>query len=434
MTYEIGAGEEAVTIELNGEVVAICTEYDIRQSILTVPSSFNVTVEGGDLATELLKRFPPRTPFRLLIGDRVQFAGWTDGNETGSPSGGTEVSIHGRDHLAPLVDAFVETEKSFTEQAMVDIVDAAIVAGYPEGERPALIFDNELNRQKLSGGKPKRTKKLKVGEALLRAKLGQQFDTILGFAAFKDSIGSDTAKAFGLPPKKLEEAIEEAVQTAPAQQQKTVQAKVGKQWYSGVIKPELDRMGACLWADCTGDSLIISAPNPNQTPLYKIERFAGQVTGQVKDHRFRSTAAGRYARVDVHIRTGGGKGGRGRGLGSWVDDEMVAWGYTRVLSIADSKATSQQQATEFARRKVAECRRSGWSLQYKLAGLTTPSLQGNTRVIWAPDTVVLVEDEELGLSGPFWIEAVEQSRRPETTTTVSLMRPEDVIFGTMEAA
>ena len=424
MTYDLGSADDAVTLELNGEAVLICEEFEVRQSILTQPSTFMVRLGYGGVVKDLLERYPPNTPFRLRIGERVQFCGWTDGHEVSGPSGGSKVTIHGRDTLAPLVDAFVEAEDSFTDSSLFDIVDAAVVVAYPNGA-PAIIFDAEAHRKAQTGGRPRTTRKPKVGEELLRAKLGAQFDYLLqkGQQAQANLTGKDLAVA------KIE--IEEAVATAPAQQQKTIQAKIGQQWYSNVIKPELDRAGAALWADALGESLIISAPNPNQVPLYEIVRRRGQDINTVTafDATYRNVSAGRYARVDVHIRAGGGKGGRGRGLGSWADEEMVGWGFTRVLSINDSKATTQQQATELARRKVAESRRSGWSLRYSVAGLTTPSLQGSGRVAWAPDTVVLVQDDELGISGPYYVESVERHRHPQTTTNLTLMRPDDVIFG-----
>lgn len=430
MTYRVGEGEDVVRIELGGEAVAVYEEFDIRQGILTVPAAFSVRLGHGGIVREVLDRFPPRTPFKLYIGDRLQFCGRTDGNETSNPSGGTTITIHGRDNMAPLVDAFVEAERSFTDSSLFDMIEAAIVAGYPEDERPeTIVFDNASNANAASGGKPARTKKLKVGEALLKAKLGQQFDELSLFGQFGTS-GVALTKAiaaFGTPPQQVAGLVEEAV-TAPAQQQKTVQAKVGTQWYSGVIKPELDRAGCCLWAAADGATLIASAPNPHQMPIAQIVRSRESGVNMVEDHSYRNVANGRYARCDVHVRAGGGKGGRGRGVGSYVDDEMVAWGFTRVLSIADKKATSQQQASELARRKIAETRRAAWTLRYTVAGLTTPALTGSGRVVWSPDTVVTVEDDELGLSGPFYVESVERSRNPQTTTTLSLMRPEDVLF------
>lgn len=407
MNFELGEGEDAVTIEVNGEPASICLEYDIKIGVLTVPAALHVRIGHSAVVQELLAATPPNTPFKLRIGERVQFSGWLDGHESSAPNGGTTVGLHGRDHLAPLHDTCITTEASFTEASFVDMVDAAIAASYPNGSAPALIFDAEQNRKAMSGGPATSTRKLKVGEAALRAKLGEQFDTILA----ANNIFPETP-------------------SAPVAQQKTVQAKIGQSWYGGLLKPEFDRAGICLWAASDGESLILSAPNPYQTPIAAFVRRRGQDfnTVNVLDHSYRNVATGRYAGVDVHIRAGGGKGGRGRGVGSFDDEEMKGWGYTRRLTIADSKATSIQQATEFARRKVAEQRRAGWTLTYVVAGHTIEGLAG-ARVVFAPDTVLLVQDDEIGLSGPYYCESVEFKRGPHTTTTLHLMRPEDVIFG-----
>jgi prophage tail gpP-like protein len=53
------------------------------------------------------------------------------------------------------------------------------------------------------------------------------------------------------------------------------------------------------------------------------------------------------------------------------------------------------------------------------------------RAVWAPDTVVRVLDDEHGISGDFWIEGVtfRGSSSHGTTTELTLMRPEDLVFG-----
>jgi hypothetical protein len=48
--------------------------------------------------------------------------------------------------------------------------------------------------------------------------------------------------------------------------------------------------------------------------------------------------------------------------------------------------------------------------------------------VWAPDTIVDVDDDEFGISGQFWVESVT-FKRPPTTTTLVLMRPSDLVFG-----
>jgi prophage tail gpP-like protein len=100
------------------------------------------------------------------------------------------------------------------------------------------------------------------------------------------------------------------------------------------------------------------------------------------------------------------------------------------LHVHDTHAKTEQQAAAMARRKIAEANRNGWQLNYTLAGHTAPSLigGGDSRAVWTPDTMVEVDDDELGIRGLFYIESVTHTRGPHTESTVHLMRPEDLIF------
>jgi hypothetical protein len=49
-------------------------------------------------------------------------------------------------------------------------------------------------------------------------------------------------------------------------------------------------------------------------------------------------------------------------------------------------------------------------------------------VIWQPDTVVDVVDDELGVEGPMYVESVKFRRTPHTETELHLMRIEDLEF------
>ena len=52
--------------------------------------------------------------------------------------------------------------------------------------------------------------------------------------------------------------------------------------------------------------------------------------------------------------------------------------------------------------------------------------------MWAPDTVVAVDDGEYGIQGNYYIERVVFRRGPETTTELTLQRPEDLVFAIVE--
>lgn len=47
-------------------------------SVPPPPASFPIAPGGGAIAVDLMRAFPSRTPFRLMIGEAVQFQGRTD--------------------------------------------------------------------------------------------------------------------------------------------------------------------------------------------------------------------------------------------------------------------------------------------------------------------------------------------------------------------
>jgi prophage tail gpP-like protein len=111
---------------------------------------------------------------------------------------------------------------------------------------------------------------------------------------------------------------------------------------------------------------------------------------------------------------------------------MVAFGITRPLVLRDANVNNADQAVFYARRKIAETRRAGWSLVYTVAGHTIPSLATGARAVWSPDTIVNVIDDEMGLSGPYYIERCVYRRGPQTSTELVLQRPSDLVFGSDE--
>ena len=122
------------------------------------------------------------------------------------------------------------------------------------------------------------------------------------------------------------------------------------------------------------------------------------------------------------------------GIVHFAFGDLVGLGVFTTLLVAAGTAPVGQEGMDRGRFLLAlavglaVCTVAG-ALSYTLAGHTTPRIGGRDRVVWAVDTVVEVDDQELGIAGTFWIEAVEFSRGPETNTTITLMRPGDLVFG-----
>jgi prophage tail gpP-like protein len=199
----------------------------------------------------------------------------------------------------------------------------------------------------------------------------------------------------------------------------------------------LDRAGLFLWAAADG-TFVLDTPNGAQDPSYRLVRQRDDKPGasNVKSYHYSRDATHRHSEVVVYGKGGGRKQGRAKSKGGFEDEEMIALGYKQQLVLRDPKCENAAQALFLAKRRIAEERRQGIRLEYTIAGHTLPAFSkdddngGASRfAVVTPDTVVQVDDHELGIHGPWYIERVRRTRSPHTETTLGLMRPEDLVFG-----
>lgn len=357
----------------------ILESYEVTRSILTQPCAFSVRLGWGGVTKDLLGTFKPHLPVQLVVNDAIQMTGNVDDIEASGEVGATEVSLHGRDALAPLHDAFIEEELSLSNATYAQLVEKALDATLDDW---ALTYSNEDNRKLVTG------------------------------------IGVKQTAALNLDP----------TQGATGPTAKVLKAHMGDRWYE-YVKRQLDRAGLFLWATGNGH-FVLSAPNAKQLPAYRILRRRGQTRNEVNviSARYRNATSMRYSECVIYGRGGGRKFGRTKIAGKFVDDEMTALGFKRPLVLRDINVTNEEQAVFYARRKLAESRRAGWNLTYTVAGHTIPNLVGSERAVWAPDTVVNVVDDEFGLNDNYYLEKVVFRRNPQTTTELTLMRGADLVF------
>lgn len=382
----LGDADDSVSLRVGGDYLVAPESYDVAVDVLTQPAAWSMRIGDGTVARELLASYPPNSPFELRIGNAQQQVGATD--EIGATLNGnaTEVTIKGRDALAPLHDSHVAQEQTFQDVTYADLVLKAFTAcGMHDA---TLVHTNAANRSVRAG-----IPVVELAPALT------SYDVIL-------------EEATGQGTKHLE-----------------IRAKVGERWYD-VVRRHLDRAGLFLWSAADG-TFVLSAPNGAQEPAYTIRRALGGKSNAVDlvDASFVNNTTGRHAAYIATGRGGGGSTQRARVEGIYVDPEMEAWGFAKVISFHDVNAKTPKQAEFWARRKCAEARRAGWRLEYTIAGHTLPTATGRRAVV-TPDTVMRVDDDEFGLHGNFYVEGVRYARSGGgTTTAVRLMRVDDLIFG-----
>lgn len=386
---QLGKVRDRVSLKLGGETVKIATQYEVTNSIFTQPAAFSLTTGHAGIAREMLERYPNGTEFQLFVGPNVIMTGTID---AGDPSGiSTEVSFQGRDYMAALFDGYVEDERSFKELSFLDLTTKVLeLAGL--GDRGLITDgDNTVNLKAVTGSRVVRT-------------------------------------APARPPDGTLEVQQQAQGGTQKVVYNTIKAELGNTWWS-FLQAQYKLAGLFLWTTGSG-SFILGSPDANKKAAYRILRRRGATRNEsnVIRGRLKNDWSGRYARAVVHGRGGGGKFGRSKVRGEFVDEELTAAGVTKAIIERSDQAKTIKQCEFLARRRIAEQRRQGWQLKYTVSGHTTPGLLGDGFAVWAPDMVCEVHDDELGIEGLFYIAETTFRRDPATTTEITLMRPEDLVF------
>jgi prophage tail gpP-like protein len=384
----IGSGLDRVTLRIGGDAIQIWSQYELHLSVFSQPSAFTMTLGRGDRARELLETYPPNASFELLVGDVVVMTGAFDSVDV--PSGSvTQISITGRDGIAALFDDYIQAEQSFSESSYLQLTRKMLDAVGLE-ER-TIATDNTANRKAVTG------------------------HTVTEVAV---PVSSETLQ------------IEDAATTQKKIEYKTIKAKLTETRWT-FLEREYKKAGIFLW--CKGDgNYVLARPNPAQSPGSVIRRQRGMTRDLVNvlDHRYHRTKVNRFARTICYGRGGGGKTGRAKFKAIIEDPEMMAWGCRNTKAFTDTDAKSDRQANFIARRDVAQQRRDGWQLEYTMSGHAIWSAAQEGKIaVWGIDTVCRVEDDELGITGEFYVSDVTfRGGESGTTTTIRLMRPEDLLF------
>jgi prophage tail gpP-like protein len=442
-----GKPDDRVRLELGDNELLICQSYEVSQHFLTQPAAFAVRVGDGRSIRELRERFPANTPYRLYIGDVLQQSGMTDGISVDDASGASVLSIRGRDSLAPLHDDIAIVDRGFGDITYKELVEACLrdagIADY------SLVFDNSANRRVQGGlgasgqtSAPKRPEGARVGVTVVADPTQDQTSAVVQNAreaALAEARRTGESITIDVRPgaQSIEEQLRQFALLAGVEQRaaktsaKKLQIKLGDARY-GFLNKELSRAGLFLFAGVDERVFILTEPNAKQKPTYRLQRQRGLDRNAVNvlTHRFKDETTRRHAEYVVYGRGSSDSKGREKVRGSFIDEEMIALGYTKKWGHEDQDAKSSAQCEFYARRACASARRESWELVFTVEGHTAVSLFGGGRAVWAIDTIVDVQDDELGIYGPHWIEAVDFRRGDKgTTTDLHLMRPEDLVFG-----
>lgn len=429
-----GEIDDRVRVVFKGFEVRIFENYGVKMAVLQQPNAFSVRLGGLEQPKELFARYPAGTPFQLAIGPCLAFTGDTDGYESSGDGGGTTVILAGRDQLAKLVDAEFGADKSFVNVTYAELVAAVMdEVGGIDGD---ILADNDANVRIRAGqgvtkkpGTPGTPPQAGGGATPAGGPPAGRGAGVLTERGGRNTV--ETEKNKDITPTRTRDvpkAADPALLGTPGTRAVyTVHAKMGDKCLE-FLHRHLDKGGLMLWTGANGD-IVISAPNILQPPTYKFVRQRGQLRNEVNvlSHKFKNDTTKRASKVVVYARGPGKKAGKGKIRGEFVDEEMVRMGITRTRSFRDVNVQDEAQAVKYARAKMAEINRSSWHLTYTIKGHTAPLVSGKGRAVITPDTVAEITDDELGLSGLYYVEAVEYSA-PPTITSITFMRLADCFF------
>lgn len=378
---------DRVNIRLGGKTLLKCESYEVHMGLLTQPSRFSLRVGHASHVRDLLDEYPPNTPCEIRVEaegvSTLQFKGTIDARRAAGPDAILE--LRGRDALSKLCSSYADADKSYTGYTYHDLVNAVLAdAGY--ADEGFAVVDSMVDD--------------------VRAKTGATRVV-------------DTRRARG---KKVFTAQHHI--------------RPGERRYD-FLKRILDRAGMCLLATA-GGYFVLMEPDASAPPLYQIINTRQQgsrgpiAPGTVLNYDFDEDATDRFSEAVVMGRFSGSLARYGVPTvhQESTDTDMVKWGYKRRRGFIHAGVQSLQEAEFYARRQVAEACREGHALSYRLAGHTTRALDGGHPLVWSRCTMVDVRDDELGIHGPHYIESVVLSGTgDETSTTIRLMRPSDMVFG-----
>lgn len=425
-----GVLNDEVRLELGGEEVLVAKSYEVACGFFTTPRTFQVAVGSASTALSLMKRWPPGTLFRLFIGGVLQFVGRIDGYARAGSSG-TELVLSGRDCMARLTDCDIYQERSFTHATYEDLVRYAIEGTGLKRDEYLLTMDAAGQRMAIVGTpiteERKITKTFKLDLNQIR---GLSIEPVEG-------------QDLNFSPLDVDPTHTEVVKVVTGfRSDKPIEAKAGQNYYAWV-KTELEAAGVFLRGgiDPTGGrehAFLLSAPDGSQPPTYGLVHRRGDERprnmGTVFEPTYQDLRIERAATYIVLGRSGGGEQGPKQIEGRYTDQEMVDAGYGWKIKV-DDKANvvkSRKHAEFLARKNCAAARRSSRRLIYPTRGHTLPLIgEANRRAVVVPDTTILIEDEEFGISGTFWIEDVKYraSNTMGRMMDIALQLPDDLIFG-----
>jgi prophage tail gpP-like protein len=225
--------------------------YSFNQKVLVPTSGWEFAIGDGD--PSLLAALVPGARVQLRVNNNPQCTGYLERKHVeGDTSGGTHITIAGRDILGPVVTATVDPRFRFAPGlTIVDVLGATLK---PFGI--TTFYNADLyNRYLMSGYQPGAS----GSSVSFQAQIANITEGANGSLSFAYTTASDTQVLYPNRPD---------LKTLPLQQAKP---HAGEGVYA-YLERLLRRLGYYLWAMADGSGVVVDQPDFASTPNQKLVR------------------------------------------------------------------------------------------------------------------------------------------------------------------
>jgi prophage tail gpP-like protein len=403
--------KEQVSLSVAGFELKDWNEYTYSANVEIPADGFSFTIGADKLPDTAKSWMVPGQYVQLKVNGAVQGSGYIDSIEVrNSREGGTEFVIEGRDLLAQAVDACADPTHVFKEGSTLLDVLIELFKPFGWGTEDAFIVENETNTLAKAGirGTPRTKGGKKKGPRPLKRFVLHQ-----------------------LHPYPREGVFQFASRIA-------------------------QRHGLMLWMTASGRQLVVSNPNFDIDPFYRLIRNATGTTN-VLDGSVKIDIKDQPTCIVADAASGGGEFGRGRikvisantcvatSDPAFLDpyrrypDAKRVLGFAfatpiavpraRTLYLHDEESTTLEQLEGFLRREMAHVQRRSVSATYTVEGHGQITDEGF--IPWTVDTTVDVDDQVANFKERMYIlgRTFHKSRHGGTKTTLHLIRLNTIQLG-----
>jgi prophage tail gpP-like protein len=403
--------KEEITLRVAGFEIKAFSEYTYASQVDIPADGWSFTIGTDKLPDNAPSWLLPGQYVELKLNGTTQGAGYIDSVTThASRGGGTEYTIEGRDLLAQAVDACADPTHVFKEGSTLLDVMLELFGPFGWDSEDDFITDNDENTLAKAGIR---------GTPLTRG-----------------------GKKKG--PKPLKSFVIHQLKPYPREGVFAFASRIAQ------------RHGKMIWQIASGEKLVVSNPNFDIEPFYKLIRNAtgttnvleGSVKLDIKNQptcivadgwssqgefgggRLKSiTANTAVATSDPAFLTPFRKYPDAKRVLGHAFATPIAVPRARTLYLHDPESQTQEQLDNFVRREMAHLQRESVVCSYTVEGHGQITQQGF--IPWTVDTTVDVADDVANFRERMYVlgRTFHKSRTGGTTTSLTLIRLNTIVLG-----